>query len=79
MNLSPQDFWNLSLAEWRWLLGEAGPAGMTREELHALAGLYPDEKPAHPCERETSPPNIPAEGVSCSKTTGYSSIEGLKP
>ncbi|MFQ5563877.1 MAG: phage tail assembly chaperone [Parvularculaceae bacterium] len=45
MNLSPEAFWNLRLAEWRWLLEAASPAGdsLTLKELKTLANLYPDE------------------------------------
>ena len=47
LRLSPEAFWSLSLAEWRWLLPEAGEAmngeAMTRDSLGALLLQYPDE------------------------------------
>ncbi|MBI1365769.1 MAG: phage tail assembly chaperone [Alphaproteobacteria bacterium] len=41
MRLSPADFWNLTVAEWRWLAQPEGDA-MTRAEFERLAALYPD-------------------------------------
>lgn len=44
--MRPQDFWALSVAEWRWIVEAAGaPPPLTRDEARRLAALYPDEKP----------------------------------
>lgn len=41
--MRPEDFWSLSLVEWRWLAeGAAAPA---RADFAALLALYPDETP----------------------------------
>jgi uncharacterized phage protein (TIGR02216 family) len=47
LGLSPDAFWRLSFAEWRWLLaavlGEGPP--MNGAALRALVEKYPDRKP----------------------------------
>jgi len=44
MKLRPDDFWRLSVEEWRWL-NEAGASGApSRAEIEALVAQYPDEK-----------------------------------
>lgn len=42
LGLSPDAFWALTLAEWRWLLPDA-PAALTRAGLDRLIALYPDQ------------------------------------
>lgn len=45
LGLPPQDFWRLSLKEWR-ALTEAPPAPvLSRADLSALIARYPDEDP----------------------------------
>lgn len=41
LGLTPQAFWQLSLAEWRALTGGAAPA-LDRAALDALLQRYPD-------------------------------------
>lgn len=41
--LAPEAFWRLSLAEWRMLTGEGGEVVMTRQALHDLMAVHPDE------------------------------------
>lgn len=41
LGLTPEDFWRLSLVEWRALTG--GAAGLSRSELLALLERFPDE------------------------------------
>jgi len=43
MRLSPDQFWAMSLAEWRLLSGsEANSPTLTRESFDHLRTLYPD-------------------------------------
>lgn len=42
LGLSPDAFWGLTVAEWRWLQPEAPPA-LDRRGLDALIALYPDK------------------------------------
>ena len=41
LGLTPDGFWQLSLAEWRALTGGNGP-GLNRADLDALIKRYPD-------------------------------------
>jgi uncharacterized phage protein (TIGR02216 family) len=44
LRLSPRTFWALSLPEFVALIGSEGaPAHATRQRLHALMELFPDE------------------------------------
>ncbi|NHK29585.1 phage tail assembly chaperone [Parvularcula flava] len=44
MRLPPDQFWAMSLAEWRLVSGgEAGGAALTRESFDQLRKLYPDK------------------------------------
>jgi len=44
LRLLPEDFWKLTPAELRLLLGQAGgPPAMTRNGLDALLAAYPDQ------------------------------------
>jgi uncharacterized phage protein (TIGR02216 family) len=45
LGLSPPDFWALTPAELRLMLGEAGQAPMGRDGLEALARAFPDHQP----------------------------------
>lgn len=40
--ISPNEFWMLSMADWR-RLAQTGDEPMSRQELDVLIGLYPDE------------------------------------
>jgi uncharacterized phage protein (TIGR02216 family) len=42
LGLSPEAFWGLTIAEWRWLAPEEG-AALDRAGLEALLALYPDD------------------------------------
>ncbi|MEQ8750074.1 MAG: phage tail assembly chaperone, partial [Amphiplicatus sp.] len=44
MNLRPQDFWNLSVDEWRWLNEAGARDAPSRAEIDALVAQYPDER-----------------------------------
>lgn len=44
LGLSPDAFWALTLAEWRFLAPEA-PSVLSRAGLEALIAQYPDQKP----------------------------------
>ncbi len=43
LGLTPEDFWALTLDEWRFLLPDESPA-LGRRGLEKLIALYPDEK-----------------------------------
>ena len=43
LGLTPEDFWALTLGEWRFLAPQEGGA-MDRGGLQRLVDLYPDEK-----------------------------------
>jgi uncharacterized phage protein (TIGR02216 family) len=45
LNLDPDAFWALTVAEWRWLTEGAGADALTRQGLDALIALYPDHRP----------------------------------
>ena len=53
MRLRPDDFWRLSVEEWRWLNEAGASAAPSRAEIEALAALYPDEtsSPSPACGR----------------------------
>lgn len=40
--VTPEDFWRLSLREWRMLTATPGQAAMSRAELERLAERWPD-------------------------------------
>lgn len=42
MGITPREFWNLSLKEWRVLTQAAGPAPLGRGELETLRARFPD-------------------------------------
>lgn len=42
LGLRPAEFWSLTPAELRLMLGEGGTAPMSREGLDALARAFPD-------------------------------------
>ncbi|MEN0652568.1 MULTISPECIES: phage tail assembly chaperone [Hyphobacterium] len=42
MGITPRDFWQLSLKEWRALTQATGPAPLGRDELEALRARFPD-------------------------------------
>ncbi len=42
LGLSPQAFWALTIAEWRWLAPDDS-AAMGRSSLETLIALYPDK------------------------------------
>lgn len=44
LGLSPEAFWALTLAEWRFLAPDA-PAALSRAGLEALIAQYRDENP----------------------------------
>lgn len=44
LGLSPDDFWSLTLFEWRSLAPDGGGA-MDRSGLEKLIALYPDKRP----------------------------------
>lgn len=44
LGLTPEDFWALTLSEWRFLAPEEG-AVLSRTGLLRLIDLYPDETP----------------------------------
>lgn len=44
LGLSPEDFWALTLTEWRFLAPEEGPR-LDARGLDRLIALYPDDKP----------------------------------
>lgn len=51
LRLSPQQFWALTPAELRLMLGhDAGRTPMGRKGLDALLAAYPDAKPGQPRE-----------------------------
>jgi hypothetical protein len=43
LGLAPEEFWALTLNEWRFLAPDEG-AALTRGGLQRLIALYPDEK-----------------------------------
>ena len=44
VGIGPEDFWRLSLTEWRWLA--ARRAGLKAERLQELMAAFPDEEKA---------------------------------
>nr|WP_272906882.1 phage tail assembly chaperone [Hyphobacterium sp. SN044] len=48
MGISPRDFWQLSLREWRMLTAPAGRAPLGRAELDALRARFPDAPHPNP-------------------------------
>lgn len=42
-DLSPPEFWRMSLREWRMLTGPGEPAAMKRIDLERLVQQWPDE------------------------------------
>ena len=61
--IGPQDFWRLSLREWRWLAARG--AGLGAGRLAELMAGFPDESPVDPyrspgdCEAIADPPLTP--------------------
>jgi uncharacterized phage protein (TIGR02216 family) len=44
LNLDPETFWTLTIAEWRWLTERAAGEALPRAGLDALIALYPDDR-----------------------------------
>ena len=44
LQLGPEQFWDLTPAELRLMLGEGGAAPLQRKGLEALMAAYPDER-----------------------------------
>ena len=55
-HMAPDQFWQLSVLEWGWLLsamlGDAQDT-LNRQSLNALLKHYPDEKNDRPCEDQS--------------------------
>lgn len=44
LGVPPQDFWRLSVIEWRAILQAADHAALSRADLAHLMGAYPDKE-----------------------------------